>query len=256
MGCLAFTLESISEAHAKSLLGENARDLARVTAPALAQGNAMRATITTDVVLRLRPDITIHTDNPEDQIILWHRLALNVTAVDHTSELNAAADQINFEQYGPYRTSYALAIVHIAMFEVANAYAPPGARYKSWITYNSWITLAGGMAPPTPPSGASETAAIIGAAYTALVDLYPNLQPELQQQRDIALSQLAGWTTSRTEGESYGELIAKQIIAILANDGRSYGSRAGESTLFRCIRRDWMAFIPRVSGRSIRCPIS
>jgi hypothetical protein len=126
--------------------GENARDLARVTAPALAQVNAMRATITTDVVRRLRPGIAIHNDNPEDQIILWHTLALNVTAVDHTSELNAAGDQINFEQYGPHRTSYALAIIHIVMFEVANAYAPPGSRYKSW------ITLAGGMAPLKPPA--------------------------------------------------------------------------------------------------------
>jgi hypothetical protein len=155
----------------------------------------------------------MNTDNPEDQIVLWHTLALNVTAVDHTSELNATGNQINFEQYGPLRTSYALAIIHIAMFEVANAYAPTGSHYKSW------IVQAGGMAPATPPNGASEAAAIIGAAYATLIDLYPNLQAELQQQRDIALSQLAGSTTSRSEGESYGELIAKQIIAIRANDG-------------------------------------
>jgi hypothetical protein len=150
--CLGFTLTSISQAHAQSLSNENARDLARVTAPALTQVNALRATITTDVVRQLRPDITMHTDNPEDQIILWHTLALNVTAVDHTSELNATGNQINFEQYGPLRTSYALAIIHIAMFEVANAYAPTGSHYKSW------IVQAGGIAPAPPPNGASEAA--------------------------------------------------------------------------------------------------
>jgi hypothetical protein len=213
VACLAFTLASISKAHAQNLSSEDARDLARVNAPALAQVNALRATITTEVVRRLRPDISIHTDNPEDQIILWHTLALNVTAVDHTSELNATGHQMNFEQYGPLRTSYALAIIHIAMFEVANAYAPMGSHYKSW------ILQAGGMAPATPPNGASEAAAIIGAAYATLIDLYPNLQPELQQQREIALSQLAGSTTSRTDGESYGELIARQVISIRANDG-------------------------------------
>src|SRR5271165_1383087 len=212
-GYLALTLVSISEAKAQSLLSENARDLARVTAPALAQVNAMRATITTDAVRRLRPDIAMHTDNPEDQVILWHTLALNVTAVDHTSQLNATGNQINFEQYGPLRTSYALAIIHLAMFEVANAYVPTGAHYKSW------ILQAGGMAPATPPNGASEAAAIIGAAHATLIDLYPNLKPELQQQRDIALSQLAASASSGTAGESYGELIANQVIAIRANDG-------------------------------------
>jgi hypothetical protein len=144
--CLVLTLVSISKPHAQNLLSEDARDLARVIAPALAQVNAMRATITTDVVRRLRPDIAIHTDNPEDQIILWHTLALNVTAVDHTSELNATGHQINFEQYGPLRTSYALAIVHIAMFEVANAYAPMGPATKvGFCRLEAWL-------PPHPPA--------------------------------------------------------------------------------------------------------
>jgi PAP2 superfamily len=210
---LGLTTTPIGAAHAQTLLGENARDLARVTATVLAQVNALRATITTDGVRRLRPDIAIHPDNPEDQITLWHTLALNVSAVDHTSQLNAAGEQINFEQYGPHRTSYALAIVHIAMFEVANAYAPMGSRYKSWIVQSR------GNAPAAPPSGASEAAAIIGAAYATLIDLYQNLQPELRQQRDIALSQLAASASARTQGESYGEALANQVIALRANDG-------------------------------------
>ena len=213
VSCLALSLMPWGEVNAQSLLGENARDIARVTTPALAQVNALRATMTTDAVRRLRPDIAIQNDNPEDQIILWHTLALNVTAIDHTSQLDAMGNQINFEQYGPHRTSYALARLHIALFEVANAFAPPGSRYTSWIAQS-------GVAGPTPPpAGASEAAAIIGVAYTTLANLYPHFQSDLIRQRDTALGQLTGSPTARTQGESYGEAIAYEIIGLRANDG-------------------------------------
>ena len=195
-------------AQASKMQPQDARDLARYTTTTLAQINGLRDTMTVDAVRKLLPDLSFNADDPADQILVWHTLALNVTAIDHTSDVENGVQQ-NQEQFGPHRTSYALAIVHIAMFEVANAYAPAGARYKSWIGQTA------GTPPAAPPAGASEAAAIVGAAYATLAHLYPNLKPKLMTEMQKATQ---GIGTGAAEGQSYGEAIGNQVVGLRNDD--------------------------------------
>jgi membrane-associated phospholipid phosphatase len=196
---------------AQTLEGENARDIARVTTPTISQVNNLRNLMTTDFVLALRPEIKIKANNPKDQILLWHTLALNVTAVDHTSELDQNGRQIHLEQYGPHRAAYALARVHLAMFEVANAYSVKK-RYKSWLN-----KLAPNAVQP-PPADSIESAAIIEAAYISLLKLYPNMGPQLKAQRDRALGELSGDKTRVESGRAYGETVANALAKARTGD--------------------------------------
>src|SRR5262249_42610219 len=54
-----------------------------------------------------------------DRYLLWNEIALDTTAIDHTP--NQQDPQCFGEQLGPHRSSRAMAIVHIAMFDAVNA---------------------------------------------------------------------------------------------------------------------------------------
>ena len=58
-----------------------------------------------------------------DRFFMWNEIALDTTAIDHTPVDPASGeDPRRFgEQLGPTRSSYALAIVHIALFDAENA---------------------------------------------------------------------------------------------------------------------------------------
>ena len=58
-----------------------------------------------------------------DRYFMWNEIALDTTAIDHTPVDPASGeDPRRFgEQLGPHRSSYAMAIVHIAMFDAINA---------------------------------------------------------------------------------------------------------------------------------------
>jgi hypothetical protein len=188
--------------NAQSLEGENARDIARVTTPAISQINNLRNLMTADFVLALRPEIKIKANNPKDQVILWHTLSLNVTAVDHISA---------FEQYGPHRAAYALSRVHLAMFEVANAYSTKK-KFKSWLNKVSPNSVQ------APPANSIEAAAIIEASYVSLLKLYPGMGAELKTQRDRALGELSGDKGNIESGRAYGEGIANALANARTGD--------------------------------------
>ena len=58
----------------------------------------------------------------------WHEIALEATGIDHTPV--SSGDSRTFgEQLGPGRSSRAMAIVHIAMFDALNAI---GRRYQGY----------------------------------------------------------------------------------------------------------------------------
>ena len=101
----------------------------------------------------------------DERIRHWNRIAIDASGLDHTP-LSLGETRVFGEQLGPGRASRAMAIVHIAIFEVVNAIA--GA-------YRSYIGL------PRAPQGTSVDAAIAQAAHDTLVAMFPSQRPALRR---------------------------------------------------------------------------
>jgi hypothetical protein len=89
-----------------------------------------------------------------DSILFWNDVSLEAVARDFTGMPPER------EQDGPTRTSRALAIVHLAMYDAFNSIAKVFTPYLSSL--------------PVPPASASQEAAIGEAAFVTLSNLYPN----------------------------------------------------------------------------------
>jgi hypothetical protein len=137
----------------------------------------------------------------------WHNAALNATAVDHTPPSAG-------EHLGPHRSSRALAIVQIAVFEAVNAAS--GGHYTSYTGLPK-------------SAGASMKAAISQAAHDALVVLYPSQSATFAAQ--LADDKVAlGNSPSVAAGLLLGEEAAESIINKRVNDGSDLVEEFWEST--------------------------
>jgi hypothetical protein len=141
----------------------------------------------------------------EDVVRRWNEIALLANALDHTP-VAPGEERIFGEQFGPCRTSHALAIVHIAIFEVVNAIA---GGYQSYT----------GLAPASP--GTSMDAAIAQAAHDTLVALYPSQRASFDQQLADDLSQ-PPHGRPKMDGIDLGQRAAAAILALRANDGSQH----------------------------------
>jgi hypothetical protein len=133
-------------------------------------------------------------------------------SVDPILEWNAVALQVNQTSYsgfdandqaGPTRSSRALAIVHVAMFD-------------AWNSINNQFTPYLTKAPNA--NNASDEAAVAQAAHDTLVALYPHEQALI----DTALAQsLARISDGKREarGIAVGQYVAQQILQSRVNDG-------------------------------------
>jgi membrane-associated phospholipid phosphatase len=74
---------------------------------------------------------------------------------------------------------------------------------------------------PGAPPGASRAAAAAGAAYEALVALFPAQKPSFDLQLNATLAQIGDDPNDKSvnRGLSWGETVADQILAWRANDG-------------------------------------
>ena len=88
----------------------------------------------------------------------WNEIAINASGLDHTP-VAASENRVFGEQLGPGRSSRAMAIVHIAIFDAVNAIAGG---------YQSYTGLA------TPRGPASVDTAIAQSAHDTLVALFPS----------------------------------------------------------------------------------
>jgi hypothetical protein len=112
--CLIAHCGYVSTAAAQtSLSGENSRELERLLA-VQSEKTAVPYSVTQP------PRIPV---DALDRYFMWNEIALDTTAIDHTPVDPASGeDPRRFgEQLGPHRSSYAMAIVHIAMFDAVNA---------------------------------------------------------------------------------------------------------------------------------------
>jgi PAP2 superfamily/Vanadium chloroperoxidase N-terminal domain len=137
-----------------------------------------------------------------DAILFWNEVSLEAVAQDHTFD-----EMSKRTQNGPTRTSRALAIVHLAMYDAFNSIA------KVFVPYLPNL--------PLPASGASRRAAIGEAAFVTLASLYPSQQAFFQQKSQEFFAALNTTTQSIDNGQAQGRRVAEALLKARANDGSS-----------------------------------
>ncbi len=75
--------------------------------------------------------------------------------------------------------------------------------------------------PPAAPPGTSARAAAVQAAYTALVNLYPNQKAQFDQQLTASLAGITDTTGAVKQGVSWGQTVAQEILTWRSQDGFS-----------------------------------
>ncbi len=140
-----------------------------------------------------------------EALLRWNQVAVDASGLDHTPS-NQGPPHIFGQQVGPCRSSRAMAIVHIAMLEAANAI---DRKFESYV----------GLPTASPTSSAR--AAVAQAAHDTLVSLYPSqvaiLDAALLDDLN-AIPPVAG----KFEGIAVGIVAAAAILQDRANDGSNH----------------------------------
>jgi hypothetical protein len=140
------------------------------------------------------------------RLLYWNAVAVDASGLDHTP-VAAGENRVFGEQLGPGRSSRAMAIVHIAMFD---AIAVLAGNYASY---------TGVSAAP----GASMDAAIAQAAHDTLAALYPSQRANFDAllANDLALAGVPGGRALKN-GVDLGARAAAAILALRADDGSQH----------------------------------
>lgn len=134
-----------------------------------------------------------------------NQVAIDTSGLDHTP-VKPDEERVFGHQLGPCRSSRAMAIVHIAMFE---------AMISIMGGYQSYLGL------PQASSTASVEAAMCQALHDTLIALFPSHQIRLDDILENDLSQIPDGV-AKTEGVAVGILAAAKILAERANDGSEH----------------------------------
>jgi hypothetical protein len=135
----------------------------------------------------------------------WNQVAIDASGLDHTPVAPGEA-RVFGEQLGPGRSSRAMAILHIAIFEAINAIA---GGHRSYV----------GLPAAHPP--ASGDAAIAQAAHDTLAALFPSQAARLDVLLAEDLDRQPGWRP-RPAGIALGRQAAAAILALRAGDGSQH----------------------------------
>jgi hypothetical protein len=130
-----------------------------------------------------------------DPVIFWNQVALQAAVTDH----GIGAPGL---QFGPTRTSRALAIVSGAVYDAVNSIDPQ---------YNPYLIQL------PAPRDASINAAVAEAAYTTLVNLYPYQKSFFQTELAASLKGIS--LVPMLEGLVIGGVIGETYNVARANDG-------------------------------------
>src|SRR5262245_9129207 len=132
----------------------------------------------------------------------WNEIAIDASGLDHTP-VEPGEQRVFGENLGPGRSSRAMAIVHIAIFDAVNAIA---GGYQSYT----------GLAPAR--DGTSMRAAIAQAAHDTLVALYPSQRESFDEELDDDLGRISD-RTARARGIALGQEAASAILSLRTDDG-------------------------------------
>ena len=132
---------------------------------------------------------------PVNQVLEWNQIFIDTLIATNTA--NSASQRLG-------------AIVHTAIFDAYNGIER---RYTPMFFHNR------------APNGASRRAAVIAAAYAALVGLFPSRQPALDDSYAASLAALSDddedGGQSRERGVAWGTEVAQAVLAWRATDGFS-----------------------------------
>lgn len=131
-----------------------------------------------------------------DPILDWNAIAIEVNQTSYSG--NVVNDQI-----GPTRSSRALAIVHVAMFDAWNSIHR---------TFEPYLVQAPNV------NNASDVAAVAQAAHDTLVVLYPHQQAFIDAKLAESLGQVPDGI-KETRGIDAGAFVAQQILMARTDDG-------------------------------------
>ena len=143
----------------------------------------------------------------QDPILFWNEVAMEVNKNDHTGNMEGE------HQGGPTLSSRALAIVHLAMhdayFGVRGVGNIPAPNVPPKRTYLSAI--------PTPPpdTAPNRSAAVTGAAATALTQLFSSQRTFIE----LKIADLASINGTNDTAFSFGRQIAYLVLGTRASDG-------------------------------------
>lgn len=135
----------------------------------------------------------------------WNQIAIDASGLDHTP-VAPGDNRIFGEQLGPGRSSRAMAIVHLAVFEAVNAIE---GDYKSY----TGIGQARG--------GTSMKAAIGQAAHDTLVALFPSQAARFSDALAEELDDIPDGRL-KTNGVALGRGAASAVLTARANDGSQH----------------------------------
>jgi hypothetical protein len=131
----------------------------------------------------------------ENAVLEWNQIFIDTLIATNTA--NSSSQRLG-------------AILHTSIFDAYNGIEQ---RYSPVFVHRS------------APSGASRRAAIIAAAYTALVGLFPAQKPALDASYATSLGALSDdeedGGQSRSRGISWGTQVGLEVLAWRANDGFS-----------------------------------
>ena len=139
---------------------------------------------------------------PAELVRHWNGVALTATGLDHTP-VGPNETRVFGEQLGPTRSSRAMAIIHVSMFDAINSIQGG---------YESYTHI-----PPAKKT-ASMSAAIMQAAHDTLCAMYPSQTPTFDTELTNELSQIPA-SVSKTNGIATGAAAASAILALRQNDG-------------------------------------
>src|SRR6267154_2030155 len=135
----------------------------------------------------------------------WNEIAINASGLDHTP-VAPGENRIFGEQLGPGRSSRAMAIVHIAMFDALDA------------VVGGYTSYTGTQAAPGP---ISVDAAISQAARNTLAALFPSQTATFDAYlaEDLAAIRNA---QQKANGIDLGHRAAAAILSMRLNDGSQF----------------------------------
>lgn len=168
----------------------------------------------------------------------WNDVAIDTSGIDHTP-VAASETRVFGEQLGPGRSARAMAIVHIAVFEVVNAIAGGHRSYTGL---------------PRAAAGTSMEAAVAQAAHDTLVALFPSQSASLAEllAEDLGRLRLVP-PGAKTAGVELGRRAAAAILAQRAADGSQHAEpRLGAGYITGNLpgqwRQDPVSLIPLAMG--------
>jgi len=140
-----------------------------------------------------------------DSVRRWNAIAIDASGLDHTP-VASGATRIFGEQLGPARSSRAVAMVHIAIFDAVIAIT---GGYQSYT----------GIAPAGKDT--SMNAAIAQAAHDTLIKLFPSQARDFRANLREDLKSLSDGR-AKNNGIDLGRRAAAVILALRENDGSEH----------------------------------